>query len=1042
MVSGFFSAQAQFYNGHNLSFGQNRIQYAQRVWNCYRTPAADIYYYRQGKELADFSALRIHSIVAEMETKTGMALQNKIQLIVYARQSDYMQSNIGLEDDNFYNIGGITPVYGDKIILYFDGNISRFLEDLRGGIAGLFVNRLTIGNGLAASMKAGYVSDYPEWFTAGAAAFLSQEWTDEHQNMFSRSFDFKQYRKLYRLNPARQRLAGFAFWRQVAQKHGANAVTTALYYAGVLKNYERGFQYAVGEDFKTFFRRWLLESQAESESFSPDKEGLDTEWFRFDRHCDYLHPLPSPEGDKLACVVNRDGRVKVCLIDLKTRKKTVIYRLHYPLEDRPDYTYPLLAWHPSGESLTMITRRQDKTYLVSYLLKEKKWNPRQVLFLNQVKDFSYDAHGRRIALTGIDHGQSDVYVYHISSRSLKRITDDKADDCGAVFVQGGQMLAFASNRSSDTLGVKDDYSLSQFDLFLYDLDNPKERLLRLTQTADRDESCIVPHGENRILYTGQKNGTKRRYEGTFENVLSRVDTALHYEQRLLGREIAVYRGVAVDHPSMREGDTVMYQQYFCGGRWIIAKESVEGRQGAVLPTEESLPETEIVPPSDAVSAPSSKRFRQVRFSDAFPRPQDSVTAEQVGRFTMPLAQDSLSLIPRGYQVQYFISKIAAQVDFSLLGNSYQPFDNASSPLFLNPGMNGFVMVEIRDLLEDFRMSAGGRISIDLNNIECFYSYENLRLRLDRQILIHYRTHKHVTGETNIRQQEVTAYYRLKYPFDRVQSLQLSAALRYEQSDSRAFFDLNVLRQHSQRRIWGSLKAEYTFDATRPLSVNMLRGLRGKVFAEAACTPTRDFHNMLVLGFDFRYYLPLGADCIWANRLAGSASLGRERLIYYLGGVDNWMIPKFGTETPVDSNINYAYQTLATPLRGFSQNIRNGTNFAVLNSELRFGIVQAFSGRPLRSRFLRTFHVVLFGDVGTAWSGWNPYDDKNALFTRTVTQGDVTVTFRREVNPIVGGFGVGARFMLFSYLIRFDYGWGVSGRKVNKGMAYLSLSLDF
>ena len=83
---------------------------------------------------------------------------------------------------------------------------------------------------------------------------------------------------------------------------------------------------------------------------------------------------------------------------------------------------------------------------------------------------------------------------------------------------------------------------------------------------------------------------------------------------------------------------------------------------------------------------------------------------------------------------------------------------------------------------------------------------------------------------------------------------------------------------------------------------------------------------------------------------------------------------FNSAIPVTPNVNYGFQALATNMRGFSQNIRNGNNFALINSELRWPVIRYIVGHPLRSNFLNSIQVVGFGDIGTAWSGKSPWDE--------------------------------------------------------------------
>jgi hypothetical protein len=60
---------------------------------------------------------------------------------------------------------------------------------------------------------------------------------------------------------------------------------------------------------------------------------------------------------------------------------------------------------------------------------------------------------------------------------------------------------------------------------------------------------------------------------------------------------------------------------------------------------------------------------------------------------------------------------------------------------------------------------------------------------------------------------------------------------------------------------------------------------------------------------------------------------------------------------------------------------HGNSFAVINSELRFPVFKYLMNRPLKSDFISNFQIIGFGDLVSAWTGSNPYDDKNAYTHR-------------------------------------------------------------
>ncbi len=200
--------------------------------------------------------------------------------------------------------------------------------------------------------------------------------------------------------------------------------------------------------------------------------------------------------------------------------------------------------------------------------------------------------------------------------------------------------------------------------------------------------------------------------------------------------------------------------------------------------------------------------------------------------------------------------------------------------------------------------------------------------------------------------------------------------------------------------------------------------------------------MTVVGTDARHYLNFAKHMVWATRFAASTSFGSEKILYFLGGVDNWLIPKFNQEIPQPEG-NFAYQTISPNLRGFDYNIRNGSTFALINTELRIPLLKYLSRRPIKFAFLRNLQVVGFADIGAAWEGLSPFDEENPI---NIIELENPPTVRVRVNyyrdPVVIGYGVGLRTTLFGYFVRADYAWGVETRVVQKPKIHLALGFDF
>ncbi|HAN37763.1 MAG TPA: hypothetical protein DCQ29_02580, partial [Chitinophagaceae bacterium] len=167
--------------------------------------------------------------------------------------------------------------------------------------------------------------------------------------------------------------------------------------------------------------------------------------------------------------------------------------------------------------------------------------------------------------------------------------------------------------------------------------------------------------------------------------------------------------------------------------------------------------------------------------------------------------------------------------------------------------------------------------------------------------------------------------------------------------------------------------------------------------------------------------------------------------YYLGGVDGWVNPRFNDANRPASDATYAFQTLAVNMRGFNQNIANGNNAVVINSELRLPVFTTFFNRPINNAFLRNFQLVQFFDLGAAWNGAYNAIKRPVSVYRDDDNPNNPVTVRVKaggIGPFAGGYGFGARSMLLGYFLKFDAAWEMNGIFRGKPIYYFALGLDF
>jgi hypothetical protein len=636
-------------------------------------------------------------------------------------------------------------------------------------------------------------------------------------------------------------------------------------------------------------------------------------------------------------------------------------------------------------------------------------------------------------------------------------------------------ISFVSNRRLDTLYLEKDpenNTTTAFAVFVYDYAGKSDMLQRISEGDYINHTQPLSPGRNEFFYLSDKNGIVNRYFAKYDSVISLVDTSIHYRYFANSYPLSNYNRNILSHDINTQtgeiAEIVYHQGRYNLYQYPMEMDAVYGnelasteyrdrhvnrlmREDSVHHVEKKvismkdIADNQLIHDGDTIAL---QEFRIDINNYIFEREKLNYYNNQLRGRNLNLVLDSAqddNLAYIDYRLAFYPDRLVNQIDFSFLNASYQAFTGGA--FYFNPGLNLLFKVGANDLFEDYRLTGGVRFATDFDSNEYLLSFENVKKRLDKQLIFHRQVFKNYTDVSFIKTYTHELLGALKYPFSQTLAVKGTASFRHDNTVFLAT-DINNLNEESNTKVWGGLKAELIFDNTRVLGTNLYSGTRFKIFGEAY-RQINDFESGLyVLGGDFRHYMRIHRTLIWANRFAASTSFGSSPLIYYLGSVDNWInffqnrTPTFDQSVDIDYTRNYAYQALATNLRGFSQNIRNGNNFAVFNTELRLPIFRYVAGHPLSSGFLNNLQVVGFFDVGTAWTGAHPFTGENAWDTEVITNGPMTITLDANRDPIVAGYGFGVRTMLLGYFIRLDWAWGIENMQVQPRMFYLSLSLDF
>jgi hypothetical protein len=473
---------------------------------------------------------------------------------------------------------------------------------------------------------------------------------------------------------------------------------------------------------------------------------------------------------------------------------------------------------------------------------------------------------------------------------------------------------------------------------------------------------------------------------------------------------------------------------------------------------QNSPAVAVAPPDDAEE--EEKRSRPQKDSDllwntkALGQKSKYIQSQKRGVHRFNPSQ----IVP--YRLKFRTDFFNTDVDNSLLFDGLDSY--AGTPAqFRTPPPGLLMKANFKELLENYVIEAGVRLPTTFNGAEYYMWLDDKKRRIDRRIALYRRTQVRTINDDipglpdrpyQVRNNTVLGQYELRYPFSPFFSVRGMGTLRQDKLLTLSS-DAATLETPDYNEQRASLRFTAVYDNSVDVDINLKTGSRAKFYVEVVkrfafnTQPnwSLNFNQgiMTVLNLDARHYQRLDRHSILALRLAGATTFGSERILYYLGGVDNWLLPRFNQTIPVPQDENFAYETVAAHLRGFKQNIRNGGSFALVNTELRVPLFKYLLNRPVLGPFWRNFQLTGFFDAGTAWSGRNPYSGNNPINTISL-QNPPTVYAQVKYfrDPVVAGYGLGMRMQVLGMFLRADYAWGIETRVVQKPIFHLALGADF
>ncbi|MCC7431887.1 biopolymer transporter Tol, partial [bacterium] len=235
-------------------FGQNKVQYRTFSWSFIQSKHFDVYYYENGKDLAEFAAVAAESAYVSISKTFNYQITKRIPIVVYNSHNEFQQTNVSLEYLE-EGIGGFTEIFKNRVVLPYEGSYEGFRHVLHHELVHAVVNDLFFG-GNAQSIVTGAYTNLPLWWNEGLAEFESLDW-DTQTDLYLRDAVINNYlppvEYLYGFMAYR---GGQSIWKFIAEKYGREKIAEIIAKTRLTKSIEGGFKSATGLDIKTLDEQW------------------------------------------------------------------------------------------------------------------------------------------------------------------------------------------------------------------------------------------------------------------------------------------------------------------------------------------------------------------------------------------------------------------------------------------------------------------------------------------------------------------------------------------------------------------------------------------------------------------------------------------------------------------------------------------------------------------------------------------------------------------------------------------------------------------
>lgn len=1004
-------------SGLAQGFGKNKIQYSRQHWKYIQTEHYDIYFYGDGLQAAKFTATMAEAAYRQIRDLLNFEMQARSSIILYNSHNDFEETNVSPEIQE-ESVGGFTEFFKNRIVFPYEGSAEQFRHVIHHELFHSLHLQFFYGTGPGAIIQGLSSFALPGWFTEGSAEYASMGWDTESDNFIRDAVISGYLPEIPYLSAFLAYKGGQAFLYWVERKYGREKITQLNGSMRRRRSVERTFQAVFGMSVREVSEQWHRDLKRE---YWPEisrremPEDLATRVTDHKRNINFVNNSPSlsPGGDYIAYLSDQAGKFDIYLVstlDLRKPRKILSGQKNSGLEELK-WLRPGITWAPDGNRIAFAAKAGEKDALHIYDLNRKRIVRTFKPDLDGLWSPAWSPDGARIAFMGARAGQSDILTINVETGELHHVTHDPPSDLEPAWSPDGKWIVFTSDRAVYQ-GILNESNakekLANTDIFRIHPDGTG--LEQLTKSPYTEKSPGFFAGSDTLVYTSNANGIMNIYA-------QELRTGRHWPMTDL------ITGVS-QLSTCRSARRLAFAAFQDGGYdiylWKTPFAQIDSAR-TLLPT--PFRERELASPQDlyVVADAGAGEKRKFEIDD---RPYSKYVFDadfrsgKVEPVNVPEPDVVISEEERldesgGFRISTYKPKFS--VDYVGGAGGYDPFF----------GVSGYTQLILSDLLGNQQFALGLNLIRDIENSDIFLAWAYMPHRPDFALQFFHVANFFQTSVGIERIRHIGAQAAVFYPLSRFKRIELGANLTHLREQNLIY---NFPMQTTTAL---PISAALVSDNTIWRFFGPFTGTRYRlnlIYAPGLGDNYQAFRTGML---DYRTYLPISREIGFALRISGGSSGGRNPINFVLGGVENWLNYSFKRNINATDITDFYFSYFVMPLRGTRYYERVGTNFFLINAELRFPLVDYLIVRFPLPLGLANIRGAGFLDAGSAWN--------TTRFFKALADDPVT---GRRLNDLIASFGWGLRANLGIFLLRVDTAWRTDLQSTSKPRYLFSLGTDF